>query len=75
MPDHTNAVDPNPVTSAVLFAVARHGHVVNIRQGRDLYVATAYRNDETFVARAPDAMLPQWNSPGRWPSSLKTGSG
>ena len=55
MPDPADALDLDPVTSAVLFAVARLGYVVNIRQDGGLYVATAYRDHETFVAHAPDA--------------------
>ena len=43
------------MTSAVLFAVARLGYVVNIRQDGELYVATGYRDGETFVARACEA--------------------
>ena len=47
-------VSPHPVTSAVLFAVARLGYVVNIRQDGGRYVATGYRDGETFVVRAAD---------------------
>ena len=54
MPDPTNALDLDPVTSAVLFAVARLGYVVNIRQDGDLYVTTGYRDGETFVARVAE---------------------
>ncbi len=54
MPDPADALDLDPVTSAVLFAVARLGYVVNIRQDGGLFVATAYRDSETFIARVPD---------------------
>ena len=55
MPDAADTLDLDPVTSAVLFAVARLGYVVNIRQDGGLYVATGFRDGETFVAHARDA--------------------
>ncbi len=41
MPDPDVTLDLDPVTSAVLFAVARLGYVVSIRQDGELSVAAA----------------------------------